>query len=107
MPRKKPALGRDPFDLVMPAQDGPASREGRKSQASPDGRGSRGGPQTAEQRKRDRKLNAYVAPETRERLKRAAYWERTHQAEIVERAITRELDRLEKQRGKPYPPQPE
>ena len=48
-----------------------------------------------------------VSPETRERLQNAAYWERIPQADIVDRAIAREIDRMEKRRGEPYQPRPE
>lgn len=45
-----------------------------------------------------------LPPELAERLKRAAWWDRTSVTALLEQGAVELLDRLEAERGAPYPP---
>jgi hypothetical protein len=51
-------------------------------------------------------FGARIRAVTLERLRDAVYWERSTIGEIVDRAIERELERMEKRRGEPYERRP-
>lgn len=52
----------------------------------------------------NRRLTAYVEPEVLERAKAAAYWTPgLTLSALTTEALVREVDRLEKERGEPFP----
>ena len=48
-------------------------------------------------------ITCYLPHKIAERLRNAAYWEEQALSALVESAVERELGRLEKRRGGPYP----
>lgn len=57
-------------------------------------------------RKAPQRTSLMVAPEVAERIRDAAFWERTTVAALVEAAILEKVERLESDRGETFKPRP-
>lgn len=85
-------FGDDPLSIVIPEASGNTAGDTKVTAIKRE---------VAPVRKR---ATYHLSPELIERVTLAAYWERETQADIVERALRREIERMEAERGEPYKP---
>lgn len=99
--RRRPTIGFDPLDAVVPQLNGQQGRGGEPQPSAPT-------PQPAvspQSRLSKERLTVHVPLEVIDRVKNAVYWTPgLTLAELAEVALRDYVGRLEKERGEAYPP---
>lgn len=101
MTKRRPTMGSDPLDSLVPETDAPAKANGRKAPARRRRATSAGEPEQAPKQR----ATFHLPVDLMERARSAVYWTPgATMADLAEEALRRELDRREKKRGEPFPP---